>query len=313
MDFSRDRLVITGGNGFLGGAFVGRLDPKAFADVRVVRSRDHDLRVSDAAHAALEGATLVVHVAGITGGIDYTRRHQGSIYYDNITMNTNVLHAAMKRGVKKLVAVGTVCSYPKFARTPFREDEIWDGYPEEVNAHYGLAKKMLMVQADAYRNQYGLKSTVLLCTNLYGPRDHFDADRSHVVPALIVKFTEAKRSGAKSVTLWGDGSPTRDLLYVGDAASALVHALSATTEASPINVGSGREVSIRELAEIVRRAVNADVEIVWDTSRPNGQPRRVLDTTRATAELGFKAETPLELGVRKTVEWYLGGGRREDS
>lgn len=305
-----ERLVITGGNGFLGGAFVERLGRAARAEARVVSSREFDLRVPEAAYAALEGATQVVHVAGITGGIDYTRRNQGSIFYDNVMMNTNVLHAAMRRGVRKVVAVGTVCSYPKFARTPFREDEIWEGYPEEVNAHYGLAKKMLVVQGDAYRNQYGLRSQVLLMTNLYGPRDHFDPDRSHVVPALIVKFTEAKRSGARAVTLWGDGSPTRDLLYVDDAADALLRALRADGDASPINVGSGREVSIRELAEIVRATVGADVEIVWDASRPNGQPRRVLDPSRAARELGFEAKVSLEEGVRRTAEWYASGARR---
>jgi GDP-L-fucose synthase len=299
------RLVVTGGDGFLGGAFMRLLDREAFDEVRVVRSREHDLRSPEAALAALEGATHVVHIAGVTGGIEYTRRNQGSIYYDNVMMNTNVLHSAMRHGARKVVAVGTVCSYPKLARAPFREDEIWDGYPEEVNAHYGLAKKMLMVQADAYRSQYGLRATVLLCTNLYGPRDHFDLERSHVLPALIVRFTEARESGKGSVTLWGDGSPTRDLLYVDDAATAIVKALFAESDATPINVGSGREVSIRDLAEIVRRAVGVRLEVVWDATRPNGQPRRVLDTSRAEREIGFVAQTDLETGVEKTLDWYL--------
>ncbi|MEX0811996.1 MAG: NAD-dependent epimerase/dehydratase family protein [Chitinophagales bacterium] len=305
-DYSNSVLAVTGATGFVGTVFMKKLEASGlnFKEVRVLRSRDYDLRNLEDAKAAFEGADYVVHIAGITGGIEFTRLNQGSVYYDNIMMNTNVLHSAYLNKVKKVVSVGSVCSYPKFAKTPFKESEIWDGYPEEINAPYGMAKKMLIVQGEAYKNQYGLDSQVLLFTNLYGPGDHFDKDRSHVAPALIVKFKEAKNSGSNKIVLWGDGTPTRDLLYVEDAADSIIHALQSSSEVSPINVGSGIEVSIKELANTIHKLVGGEFELEWDTSKPNGQPRRILDTSLAEKEIGFKAKFSLREGLKNTIDWY---------
>ena len=303
-DFSNDVLAITGGTGFVGSSLMKKLELDRFKEVRLIRSHDHDLRDPAQAHAALEGATLVVHIAGITGGIEFTRLNQGSIYYDNIMMNTNVLHSSMEHKVRKVISVGTVCSYPKFANVPFNEDEIWEGYPEEVNSHYGMAKKMLIVQGDAYRNQYGLNSQVLLFTNLYGPGDHFDAARSHVIPALVVKFHEAIRDNQPVVYLWGDGTPTRDLLFVEDATDSILRALYSDSDVSPINIGSGLEVSIRDLAETIQTIMSGKCEIEWQTSKPGGQPRRMLDTSRAEQQIDFKARVGLDEGLEKTIAWY---------
>lgn len=302
--FPKYRLVVTGASGFVGRVLMERLKAGDFADVRVIRSNQYDLRRAEDADAALAGSDVVVHIAGITGGIEFTKKNQGFIYHDNILMNTNVLHYAWVHNAKKVISVGTVCSYPKFARTPFKEDEIWEGYPEEVNAHYGMAKKMLIVQGDAYRNQYGLRSQVLLFTNLYGPGDHFEATRSHVIPALVVKFCDASAKGNERVTLWGDGSPTRDFLYVTDAADALLAAIYAEADVPVVNIGSGREVSIRRLAGLIRDHCDRSIEIEWDTTRPNGQPRRVLDIARAGEALGFEPKVGLEEGLEKTIAWY---------
>lgn len=298
-------LAVTGGTGFVGKVFMQKLDESKYSEIRILRSKTCDLRILDNVMKAFDGVDEVVHIAGITGGIEFTRKNQGSVYYDNLMMNTNVLHAAHLQGAKNVVSVGTVCSYPKFANIPFKESEVWDGYPEELNSHYGMAKKMLIVQGDAYKNQFGLDSKVLLVTNLYGPGDHFDKNRSHVGPALIVKFTEAKERGDKKVTLWGDGTPTRDLLYVEDVADALICALNTKSTVTPINVGSGVEVSIKELAETVQEVVGGEFEIIWDTSKPNGQPRRILDTSLAEKELGFKAKFSLKEGIQNTYNWYL--------
>jgi GDP-L-fucose synthase len=305
-DYTNSILVVTGGTGFVGKVFLEKLKQSdlQFKEVRLVRSKECDLRKLDDANRAFAGADYIVHIAGITGGIEFTRNNQGSIYYDNIMMNTNVLHSAYLNNVKKVISVGTVCSYPKFAKVPFKESEIWDGYPEEVNSHYGMAKKMLIVQGEAYKNQYGLDSQVLLFTNLYGPGDHFEKTRSHVAPALIVKFKEAIKNGDKQVTLWGDGNPTRDLLYVEDAADALVQALKSNSTKVALNVGSGLEVSIKELAETINGLTGGHFELLWDTSKPNGQPRRILDTTVTENEIGFKAKYTLNEGLKKTIEWY---------
>lgn len=305
-DYSQDILAITGGTGFVGKIFMQKLQNSGlqFKEVRLVRSKDCDLRNLDETLKAFDGANYIIHIAGITGGIEFTRLNQGSIYYDNIMMNTNVLHAAHLLKIKKVISVGTVCSYPKFAKVPFKESEIWDGYPEEVNSHYGMAKKMLIVQGEAYKNQYGLNSQVLLFTNLYGPGDHFDKNRSHVAPALIVKFKEAIKNGDKQVILWGDGTPTRDLLYVEDAAQSLICALQADSDASPLNVGSGIEVSIKELADTIHEIIGGNFELIWDTSKPNGQPRRILDTSLTEKEIGFKAKFTLKEGLRETIKWY---------
>lgn len=305
-DYSSKTLAITGGTGFVGKVFLEKLKQSDlnFKEVRLVRSKDCDLRVLEQTQKAFQGADYVVHIAGITGGIEFTRLNQGSIYYDNIMMNTNVIHAAYLNNVNKVISVGTVCSYPKFAKVPFKESEIWDGYPEEVNSHYGMAKKMLMVQGEAYKNQYGLDSQVLLFTNLYGPGDHFDKNRSHVAPALIVKFKEAIRNRQNIVQLWGDGTPTRDLLYVEDAADSIICALRSESSASTLNVGSGIEVSIKELAETIHDITGGKFDLTWDITKPNGQPRRILDTTLTEKEIGFKAKYSLHDGLKKTIEWY---------
>jgi GDP-L-fucose synthase len=305
-DYSKEVLVVTGGTGFVGKVFMEKLKQSGltFKEIRVLRSKEYDLRKLEDVNRAFTGANYVVHIAGITGGIEFTRLNQGSIYYDNIMMNTNVLHAAYLNKIKKVISVGTVCSYPKFAKVPFKESEIWDGYPEEVNSHYGMAKKMLIVQGEAYKNQYGLNSQVLLFTNLYGPGDHFDKNRSHVAPALIVKFKEAIKNGESKITLWGDGTPTRDLLYVEDAADSIICALQADSQVSPLNVGSGIEVSIKELADTIHELIGGKFDLEWDTSKPNGQPRRILDTSLTEKEIGFKAKFTLKEGLKKTIEWY---------
>jgi GDP-L-fucose synthase len=305
-DYSNEVLVVTGGTGFVGKVFIEKLKASGlnFKEVRVLRSKEYDLRKLEDVNRAFKGADYVVHIAGITGGIEFTKLNQGSIYYDNIMMNTNVIHAAYLNKLKKVIAVGTVCSYPKFAKVPFKEVEIWDGYPEEVNSHYGMAKKMLIVQGEAYKNQYGLDTQVLLFTNLYGPGDHFDKNRSHVAPALIVKFKEALKNGDKKITLWGDGTPTRDLLYVEDAADALICSLKSDSNATLINVGSGIEVSIKELADTIHELIGGEFDLEWDTTKPNGQPRRILDTSFTEKEIGFKAKFTLKEGLKKTIEWY---------
>lgn len=306
IDYSNSILAVTGGTGFVGKVFIEKLKSSGlnFKEVKLIRSKDCDLRNLDETLKVFSGVDYVVHIAGITGGIEFTRLNQGSIYYDNIMMNTNVLHAAYLNKVKKVISVGTVCSYPKFAKIPFKESEIWDGYPEEVNSHYGMAKKMLVVQGEAYKNQYGLDSQVLLFTNLYGPGDHFDKNRSHVAPALIVKFKEAVKNVDKQIILWGDGTPTRDLLYVDDAADSIICALKSSSSATPLNVGSGIEVSIKELANTIHEIIGGEFELSWDTTKPNGQPRRILDTSLAEKEIGFKANFTLKEGLKKTIEWY---------
>jgi GDP-L-fucose synthase len=305
-DYSNSVLAVTGGTGFVGNFFLEKLQQSnlQFKEVRLVRSKEYDLRKLEDTNKAFSGVDYIVHIAGITGGIEFTRLNQGSVYYDNIMMNTNVIHSAYLNKVKKVISVGTVCSYPKFAKVPFKESEIWDGYPEEVNSHYGMAKKMLMVQGEAYKNQYGLNSQVLLFTNLYGPGDHFDKNRSHVAPALIVKFKEAIKNGEKQITLWGDGTPTRDLLYVEDAANSLVCALQSDSEVPALNVGSGIEVSIKELAETIHSLIGGEFDLQWDITKPNGQPRRILDTTLTENEIGFKAQYSLREGLKKTIAWY---------
>jgi GDP-L-fucose synthase len=247
---------------------------------------------------------VVIHLAANVGGIGANQAHPAEFFHDNLMMGVQLLHESWKAGVEKFVAVGTVCSYPKFTPVPFREDDLWNGYPEETNAPYGLAKKMLLVQAQAYRSQYGFKAIYLIPVNLYGPRDNFDLASSHVVPALLRKFFEAKSAGATTVEVWGDGSPTREFLYVEDAAEGILLATERYDSPEPVNLGSGEEISIRDLAQRIARLVGFDGEIVWDTSRPNGQPRRALDTTRARREFGFTARTTLDQGLERTAAWY---------
>jgi GDP-L-fucose synthase len=275
------------------------------ADVSVVRSREHDLRDPAATRDALHGATLVIHLAARVGGIGYNRRNPGILVYDNMVIAANVFEQARQVGVEKLVSACTVCAYPKFTPTPFSENDLWNGYPEESNAPYGLAKKMMIVLSDAYRRQYGFNSCVPLMVNLYGPHDHFDLEDSHVIPAMIRKFVEAKERRQPRVVVWGTGRPSREFLYVKDAARALLLAAEHLNSSDPINLGTGRETSIRELAKTIQTLVDFQGEVVWDTTKPDGQPSRRLDVSRAKQLLGFEAEMTLEEGLRETVAYFL--------
>jgi GDP-L-fucose synthase len=296
-------VAVTGGAGFLGKAVVCDLEELG-ADVKVVRSDAHDLREPAPARAAVEGAQLVVHLAARVGGIGFNRRNPAVLARDNMLMSVNVLEQSRIAGVEKVVAACSVCAYPKFTRVPFSEDDLWLGYPEESNAPYGLAKKMLLVLSDAYRRQYGFDSCAPILANLYGPEDNFDLEDSHVIAAMIRKFVEAQKQGAAEVVLWGTGEPTREFLYVDDAARALLLAGERLQTSEPVNVGTGRETKIRELAESIRTFTGFEGEIVWDSNQPDGQPARYLDVTRARELIGFEAETSLEEGLRRTIESF---------
>ena len=309
IDLSRGRVVVTGGAGFLGSHVVERLQALGAKDVLVPRSREFDLRTQEACREVARGADVIVHAAANVGGIGYNMEKPADLFYDNLVMGTLLMEEARRAGVKKFVALGTICAYPKFTPVPFKEDHLWDGYPEETNAPYGLAKKMLLVQAQAYRKQHGFNAVFLLPVNLYGPRDDF-GHRSHVIPALIRRLDEARRQGVPEVQVWGDGSPTREFLYVDDAAEAIVLATRTYDKSDPVNLGSGREISIKALAELIAREVGYKGKLAWDPTKPNGQPRRMLDTTRAEKEFGFRAKTSLEEGMRKTVAWYRANRER---
>ncbi len=301
------RVTVTGGAGFLGSFVVGELQRRGATDIFVPRSRDYDLVTHDGVVRALEDGRpdIIIHLAAHVGGIGANRAHPAEFFYDNLMMGVQLMHEAWKRGVQKFVAIGTICAYPKYTPVPFKEENLWDGYPEETNAPYGLAKKMLLVQAQAYRQQYGFNAIYLLPVNLYGPRDNFDLESSHVIPALIRKMIEAQERGDRQVVLWGDGSPTREFLYVEDAAEGIVEAAEKYDGAEPVNLGAGWEISIKDLAEAIAKATGFEGEIVWDTSKPNGQPRRMLDVSRAKAYFGWQAKTPFEEGLKRTVEWFL--------
>lgn len=303
-DLSNSRILVTGGSGFLGTHVVARLREKT-SQVFAPRSAEYDLRSSERIQALLEHSKpdVIVHLAAVVGGIGANQKHPGRFFYDNAIMGIQLIELSRLFGVEKFVTIGTVCAYPKFTPVPFKEEELWSGYPEETNAPYGVAKKAMLVQGQAYRQEYGFNSIYLLPTNLFGPGDNFHLETSHVIPAMIRKFSEAMTRGDKTVTLWGDGSPTREFLYVEDAAHAIVLATERYNGADPVNLGSGQEISMRDLAETIRKAVGFEGEVVWDTSKPNGQPRRCLDTTRAK-EFGFEARTPFAAGIAKTVEWY---------
>jgi GDP-L-fucose synthase len=300
------RVVVTGGAGFLGSCVVNALVRRGCPEIFVPRSRDYDLRRESAIVRMLEDARpeLIIHLASVGGGIGANRENPGRFFYDNLMMGVQLIEQARLAGVGKFVAIGTVCSYPKFTPVPFREDDLWKGYPEETNAPYGLAKKMLLVQSQAYRQQYGFNSICLLPVNLYGPGDNFDPRTSHVIPALIKRCADAGRSGAREVMVWGTGSATREFLYVEDAAEAVVLAAERYDGAEPVNIGSGQEISLRALVGLVARFTGFSGVITWDTSKPDGQPRRLVDTSRAAAGFGFVARMPFEEGLRRTIEWY---------
>jgi GDP-L-fucose synthase len=296
-------VVVTGGAGFLGRPVV-RLLSDLGADTTVIRSADHDLRDPQAARDAVDGAEIVVHLAANVGGIGFNRANPGPLVYDNMMMAANLFEASRNAGVRKLVSACTVCAYPKFTESPFSEDDLWDGYPEESNAPYGLAKKMMLVLSDAYRRQYAFDSCAPIVANLYGPDDNFDLESSHVIAAMIRKYVEAQERDDEEVVLWGTGRPSREFLYVDDAARALVLAAERLAVSDPVNVGTGTETNIGTLAETIQRLVGYDGRTVWDTSRPDGQPRRSLDVSRARELMGFDARVPLEEGLRMTIESF---------
>ena len=307
-------VIVTGGAGFLGRYVVDRLRAAAAARVIVPRRATYDLREQDGVarlYADHPDATMVIHLAANVGGIGINREHPGLFFYENLMMGTLMLEYARRAGVAKFVGIGTVCSYPKYAPVPFRENDLWSGYPEETNAPYGLAKKMLLVQSQAYRQEYGYNAIHLLPVNLYGPHDKFDLKSSHVIPAVIRKMVDAQESGARQVTLFGDGSPTREFLFVRDAAEGIVLAAERYDGAEPVNLGSAFEISIRDLVEIIADEVGFAGELCWDTSKPNGQPRRKLDVSRAQREFGFVAQTDFRVGLRETIRWYRSVRRRQ--
>lgn len=305
MDWNTKNVLVTGGSGFLGLRVVEQLQQKNPKMIIVPSSIECDLTKISNCKRIVQDIDVVFHLAAKVGGIGLNREKPGELFYDNIMMGTQLIHEAKEAGVKKFVALGTICSYPKFAPIPFTEDSIWDGYPEETNAPYGLAKKMLLVQSQAYRQQYNFNSVVVFPTNLYGPRDNFDPQSSHVIPALILKVYNAKKSNAKMISVWGDGSPTRDFLYVDDAARGIILAAEKYDETAPINLGSGREISIKELVTIISKLLDYEVTINWDTSKPNGQPRRCVSTKLAQEKLGFQPQINLEEGLRQTIEWFV--------
>ena len=306
-DFWSDRRVcVTGGAGFLGSYVVDRLRALGCRDVFVPRKRDFDLTSQVAVQRLYATARpdMVIHLAAVVGGIGANRAHPAQFFYDNLQMGTQLLHEAWRAGVNKFVAIGTICAYPKLTAIPFREEDLWNGYPEETNAPYGLAKKMLLVQSEAYRQEYGYNSIFLLPVNLYGPRDNFDPATSHVIPALIKKCVDARLAGDDEIVVWGDGSPTREFLFVADAAEGILLAAERYDRSDPVNLGSAFEISIKDLVQLIARLTGFQGRITWDTTQPNGQPRRKLDTNRARSLFGFESSTTFEDGLRQTVEWY---------
>jgi GDP-L-fucose synthase len=298
------RVVVTGGAGFLGSHVVEKLKERGVTDIFVPRSSDYDLREKSACAEVVKGADIVIHLAANVGGIGYNRDYPGTLFYDNLLMGVHLMEEARKAGVSKFVAIGTICAYPKFAPIPFKEDDLWNGYPEETNAPYGLAKKMMLVQSTAYRCQYDFNSIFLLPVNLYGPGDNFSEKSSHVIPALIKKFVEAKEQNKPSVTVWGTGKATREFCYVGDAAEGIVLATERYDESEPVNIGAGFEISIKDLVEKIRAFVGYTGEIIWDTSKPDGQPRRMLDVSRAKDKFSYSSTTNFDTGLKETIEWY---------
>jgi GDP-L-fucose synthase len=300
------RVTVTGGAGFLGSFVVAKLRDRGCQDVFIPRSRDYDLVEMGSVKRLYRDARpdILIHLAARVGGIGANRANPGKFFYDNLLMGTQLIEQGRLFNIGKFVAIGTVCSYPKFASVPFREEDLWNGYPEETNAPYGLAKKMLLVQSQSYRAQYGLNSIFLVPVNLYGPGDNFDLEQSHVVPAIIRKCIEAKESGRAEIVCWGDGTPTREFLYVEDCAEAIVLAAEKYDKSDPVNIGTGSEISIKDLTQLIAELTGFHGNIVWDKSKPNGQPRRCLDISRAKDLFGFVAKTSFRAGLQKTIEWY---------
>jgi GDP-L-fucose synthase len=300
------RVCVTGGAGFLGSYVVEKLKQRKAKDVFVPHIEDYDLVQKESILTILDKSKpdVVLHLAANVGGIGANRSRPAEFFYDNLMMGVQLLHECWKAGVEKFVGIGTVCAYPKFTPVPFKEEDLWNGYPEETNAPYGLAKKMMLVQSQSYRQQYGYESIFLIPVNLYGPRDNFNLETSHVIPALIRKCVEAQESGEATVEVWGDGSPTREFIYVEDAAEGILLATEYYHASDPVNIGSGQEISIRSLAESIAELTGFEGDLVWDTSKPNGQPRRALDTSKAEESFGFRAQTPFRDGLKKTVDWY---------
>lgn len=299
-------VVVTGGAGFLGSYVVEKLHERGARRIVVPRSHQYDLRQLEAIRQLLADAQpdVVIHMAARVGGIGANRDHPAEFFYDNLMMGVQLLHESWRFGVQKFVTIGTVCAYPKYTPVPFKEDDLWNGYPEETNAPYGLAKKMLLVQGEAYRQQYGFNSIFLLPVNLYGPRDNFDLETSHVIPALIRKCIEATERGDDEIVVWGDGSPTREFIYAADAAEGILLASERYNDPAPVNIGSSYEISIRDLVTLIADLTGFRGRIVWDTTKPNGQPRRKLDVSRAWERFGFRAETTFADGLRATIAWY---------
>lgn len=299
------KILVTGGAGFLGNYVVKKLSKKKPKKIIIPRSNKSDLRNQEICRKVVEGIDLVIHLAANVGGIGYNREKPGELFYDNLVMGVHLMEEARKAGVKKFLSLGTICQYPKFTPVPFKEEDLWNGYPEETNAPYGLAKKMMLVQGQAYRQQYGFNVIHLMPVNLYGPGDNFSPQSSHVIPALIKKFVDAKERGDKFVIVWGTGKSTREFLYVEEAAEAIVMAAEKYDGPEPINLGASFEISIKELANLIRRIVGFEGGIVWDRTKPDGQPRRKLDTTKAKKEFGFESKVSFEEGLIKTIKWYI--------
>jgi GDP-L-fucose synthase len=307
MSFWEDKKVlVTGGAGFLGSFVVEKLIERGVSkeNIRIPRSRELDLRKWENCVKAVEGMDVVIHLAARVGGIGFNRKYPATLFYDNAIMGIQLMEAARLAGVEKYVAIGTVCAYPKFTPVPFKEEDLWNGYPEETNAPYGIAKKIQLVQAQAYRQQYGFNAIFLLPVNLYGPRDNFHLEHSHVIPALIRKMVDARIEGRDEIVVWGTGKPSREFLYVEDAAEGILLATEKYNKPDPVNLGSGMEITIRDLVNLIAELTGYEGKITWDTSKPDGQPRRCLDVSRAEREFGFKAKTDFREGLKRTIQWY---------
>ena len=315
MNWSAKRILVTGGAGFLGKNVVIKLEERGCREIFIPRSQDYNIVEMEAVKRLYRDARpdVVIHLAARVGGIGANMKNPGSFFYENLMMGVQMMEQGRLSKIEKFVAVGTICAYPKFTPVPFKEEDLWNGYPEETNAPYGLAKKMLLVQSQAYRQQYGFNAIYLLPVNLYGPGDNFDPEYSHVIPALIKKVFEAKEKGEKHITVWGTGRATREFLYVADAAEGIVLATEKYGKPEPVNLGAGFEISIKNLVELICELTGFSGEIRWDTSRPDGQPRRCLDTSRARKEFGFEAKTDFREGLKETIKWYIGNCRRRKS